>query len=634
MQETDKRVHAPRIAAAMALCCAPEHPALSTDPRVLCAAARACKAWQQAVQQCRVCNMHVVLDWPPAVPQIQSFSSWLHTHAALVRSIQLTEDEQLTYQRPLGVPGLEGALLRLQQALQAAALGTAAGTADTTAIAAAAAAAANGAAAPAAPRHKEQQQPQQQQLRQSYPQLASFSIGCPTDASVLAALPAHSLTQLDLNLGWRSLDLQGSFSRAALSAALVRMTNLQQLRLHGGLRAECLAGVAQLTQLSSLTLGGTWSTPDQPLQQLLALPLPLRQLRLEFDRPQYHQVGDISVAHLTSLTELAAPGWFSWSDVKLLTHLPAQLQALELGPLEDGHLKELLRLQQLQRLSFRVAFEEQESLLRLTQLPALQELQLTYEAAYLAAANAPTWRRLPQLRQLIVEYNVHDATVRQLDQITAGLAAASSLTKLLLVGQSVYQEKAADDEGSSDYEYYDEDDGECPQGSLCSSLAGLSLLQDLSIICGPTAAGMAMGNVLAPDEVQALTALTGLTQLQLVNGEHQFGGNTLSLVRGLPQLRHLELESFETYSGECMAAIGRMAQLTWLRLAGFKQWPDEASQQHLLQLAGLPQLRRLYLSSSEELAGGVLDGLRASLVHARVRWCEWVHEAVEHGMGR
>jgi hypothetical protein len=37
-----------------------EHPALSTDPRILCTAARACNAWREAVQQCQVRSTAVV----------------------------------------------------------------------------------------------------------------------------------------------------------------------------------------------------------------------------------------------------------------------------------------------------------------------------------------------------------------------------------------------------------------------------------------------------------------------------------------------------------------------------------------------------------------------------------------------
>jgi hypothetical protein len=55
--------HHPQEAASrmlLGLSIALEHPALSTDPRILCAAARACNAWREAVQQCQVCSTAVV----------------------------------------------------------------------------------------------------------------------------------------------------------------------------------------------------------------------------------------------------------------------------------------------------------------------------------------------------------------------------------------------------------------------------------------------------------------------------------------------------------------------------------------------------------------------------------------------
>uniref|UniRef100_A0A383W2P3 Uncharacterized protein n=1 Tax=Tetradesmus obliquus TaxID=3088 RepID=A0A383W2P3_TETOB len=48
--------------ALLALSIAIDHPALSTDPQVLCAAAQACKDWREAVQLCGVCNTAVVFD--------------------------------------------------------------------------------------------------------------------------------------------------------------------------------------------------------------------------------------------------------------------------------------------------------------------------------------------------------------------------------------------------------------------------------------------------------------------------------------------------------------------------------------------------------------------------------------------
>jgi hypothetical protein len=179
----------------------------------------------------------------------------------------------------------------------------------------------------------------------------------------------------------------------------------------------------------------------------------------------------------------------------------------------------------------------------------------------------------------------------------------------------------------------DEDESTYDDDSLCRSLAGLTLLKDLSIITGLPAAEMPSGSWLAADDVRALTVLTGLTRLVLVNRDGFFqsqvgDSDVVALVCSLVQLRELELESRNTCSAQRMAVIGQLTQLTRLRLAGNAQWPDEASQKGLLLLSGLSSLRRLVLCSVEEVSG-VLNSLRASLPEARVQWCKWVDEFEE-----
>jgi hypothetical protein len=49
--------------ATLAVSIALSHPALSTEPRVLCAAARTCRARRQAVQQCSACNTAVAFNF-------------------------------------------------------------------------------------------------------------------------------------------------------------------------------------------------------------------------------------------------------------------------------------------------------------------------------------------------------------------------------------------------------------------------------------------------------------------------------------------------------------------------------------------------------------------------------------------
>jgi hypothetical protein len=60
-----------------------QHPHLSTHPKVLCAAARVCKGWRQAVQQCSGCSTAVVLEaayLDCKCDCIQSFGQWVPRH--------------------------------------------------------------------------------------------------------------------------------------------------------------------------------------------------------------------------------------------------------------------------------------------------------------------------------------------------------------------------------------------------------------------------------------------------------------------------------------------------------------------------------------------------------------------------
>jgi hypothetical protein len=271
-----------------------------------------------------------------------------------------------------------------------------------------------------------------------------------------------------------------------------------------------MEGLMQLSRLTSLKVGGYWSALQQPLLQMLALALPLQQLHLYLGPFQLWGVRELKMTHLPALTEFAAPGWPGEMTMQFST----QLQNIQLGASYGNQLNMLLHLQQLQRLGIAVESKDKEPLLRLTRMPALQELALTYKAADEAAATAAVWRQLPQLRELSVQYDCHFVSDRQLAKIRAGVAAAPSLTELQLSASSEYHDDKGECCSSSDS---DEDECVYSVGSLCRSLACLTLLGDLSIVVGLTAAQMPPGNWLAADDVRALTVLTGLTRLVLVH---------------------------------------------------------------------------------------------------------------------
>uniref|UniRef100_A0A383W7L2 RNI-like protein n=1 Tax=Tetradesmus obliquus TaxID=3088 RepID=A0A383W7L2_TETOB len=236
-----------------ALSIALQHPALSTHQHVICAAARACKAWREAVRHCSACNTAITLNPEAPLPQLCSFSQWLTKHAPLVKSITATFDNEsfesgmsrmpeLQWQQHLAV-----AQQLLQLALQLA----------------------SSAERPEAATASQQQQQQQQACLR----LSSFSSNCLVTLDMLAALPAHSLTHLDLNL-MHSPAMDGS----ALSAALARLSSLQQLSLSNDSRHR---GIAR--QLQRLTLAIYCEEPQQ-LLRLAQLPA-VQHLALEYGAP-------------------------------------------------------------------------------------------------------------------------------------------------------------------------------------------------------------------------------------------------------------------------------------------------------------------------------------------------------------
>jgi hypothetical protein len=120
----------------------------------------------------------------------------------------------------------------------------------------------------------------------------------------------------------------------------------------------CLAGLAQLSQLISLELKGTWSGMVKQLQQLLAQPLPLRKLGhdvAEF-RVKASMLSTLpSLTHLTQLTELVTLD--DLPDNAALQQLPSSLRSLCICRCRD--LAPFMALQQLQRLSMFPELREQ-----------------------------------------------------------------------------------------------------------------------------------------------------------------------------------------------------------------------------------------------------------------------------------
>jgi hypothetical protein len=509
------------------------------------------------------------------VLKLCSFAAWLPRHAALVKGITAFASPY-AYDREDGTTAEQYSAVAhqlLQPALQLARL-----------LPAEAAAAGGSASSAKSLEHPHQKQPglQLQRFRSNLP-------GC---AGMLTDLPAHSLTALDLEFQSK-IGADGS----ALSALLARLSSLQQLRLSSmcsriSIPGSCLAGIASLPQLTELILDGTWQQYEQPLQQLLDQPLPLRLLQLEL-----YQLPVLDMSQLNSLEELVVGYGLTPGTV-----LPAQLQRLQL--FECPSVIDVTALQHLQEFTLNVRFEDHTQLMGLAQLPSLRHLALDYREAAETAATAPGWQHLPQLQELLVEYEDSFPSRQQMDVILAGVAACTQLTKLALqVGQKLGAD-AADGAESQD----DEDEGDdnaTMRVAACGSLAGLTRLRDLAF---PSSSYLVHGDALA------LTALTALTRLDL-SGTASVVDNVVAsaLACSLKHLCYLDLSYSNSGSMVCLAAVGHLSKLTVLDLKGVGGMTERG----LMLLTRLSSLQNLAVTQNAEVTDDVLNRFWAALRQQR-----------------
>jgi hypothetical protein len=207
-----------------------------------------------------------------------------------------------------------------------------------------------------------------------------------------------------------SRDLSG----AALTAALTRLSRLQQLSLSCerdtvDTQASCLAGIQRLTQLTSLNISGGWSHFQQQLPQLIQPLVLLRHLHLTTSG---HHSMDLS--NLTQLESLSFHNEGLPEDLVL----PSQLTVLSLGDCHaDLDVAPLLPLQQLQRLQYGVvASESAPQLQQLAKsLPAVQHISLQYYEAWDAASAADVWPQLAALQDLTLDCENYTPTPSQME---------------------------------------------------------------------------------------------------------------------------------------------------------------------------------------------------------------------------
>jgi hypothetical protein len=172
-----------------------------------------------------------------------------------------------------------------------------------------------------------------------------------------------------------------------------------------------------------------------------------------------------SLAHLTQLTELIINQNVPQGAV---LQLPSSPRNLRLGKCKD--LPPVLALQQLQRLRMFPEPSQQHQVLELAQVPCLEVLELNYCRTEDAAAAAPTWALLPQLKNLNLGVECSSAADRQhMVAILADTAADTQLTRLQL--GTLY----------ADLFPMQRDDQQDTM-SMCGSLVGLTGLKHLEVL--------------------------------------------------------------------------------------------------------------------------------------------------------
>jgi Leucine-rich repeat (LRR) protein len=518
----------------LALSIALDHPVLSSNQGILCAAARTCRCWRTAVQQCSGCNIDVAVSSSTSLLTLASLVTWLSSHGGLVRSItaNINVIDSATINDVSVPPYRAAAQLMLQQALQLLAAKEDVEAADNACL-----------------------------------RLADFSSNFLATPAVLCALPAHILSRLDL-----CLDQSGPVNGPAMASALAELSKLQQLVLTSRIEdstapADCLAGIRHLPQLTSLRLQGTWT---HDLKKQLAQPLPLQQLSLQLFE-QWNLL-DLDLSRLSCLQGLEATRGLADSAV-----LPAQLQRLTMVAYDNYNLSAVTGLQQLQQLRLTVEFEDPQLLLPLAQLPALQMLELVYDWPPEFVGTAPAWRALSQLRALRLLNNFEYGELPTPQEFAAALAAAAACSSVTSLTLDVAYEQLEEDGAGEKVRHV------VPVGKHLSGMTGLCDLRMHTLL-----------GVLVVD-VTALSSLTGLTRLDVELGAGILQDFDVALLAGsLKQLRQLILCNNDLRSMVCLASIAHLSHLTSLDVEG----NPGVTAQGLMALTRLKGLQQLTVSNS------------------------------------
>lgn len=395
--------------------------------------------------------------------------------------------------------------------------------------------------------------------------LQSYSSFVGATAGLLAALPAATLTHLDV-----IADRSPWFGNMAM------LTNLRQLRLWiDPVPADTvnnrLQEVGRLCKLTQLELGDVPVGSDMQL-----LPDQLQLLNLTYKG--YHPVEEedeeltdwsqavVNLQHMTALQHLS---------IKAVTladgsSLPPDLQLLELHGqwAADGLLgvSSLHQVTSVKLVNWTLCSDNLEVL---QHLPQLKKLALNLEVHGDPLDVAPAWRGLPLCDLQLQADAMTGAEVQQLMQ---HVAAATMLTMLKV---------RIDDLESL----------EPPGLAACEQLTALTHLKELNLAMGDP-------DSFVQQDAQHLSALVTLTSLDLCfneSGPYLDGAILCLLALMLTRLKHLSINVLGDYKSEvgfihALPVVGRLTTLECLFLHKFNASEAQRGLQYLTGLSRLKQL--------------------------------------------
>lgn len=528
-----------------------QHAAVAANQRIVCTLLQVCKAWRAAVQQSASGLLSVQYVWKGSIgqlPKLLGFAGWLANHMGMVSQLSI-------YHQGLSSTNRADAAALMESAKQILPFG----------VQTAAAAAASGLGA----------------LQHLHTYISSI----PATAGLLAALPAATLTQLELRI-----------DSISCPVTLSMLSNLQRLCLTP-LRAQttnsCLQEIGRLQQLLHLEM---WNVgPDADMQ---LLPTQLQQLQLVYYggyrgspvTPAATVTADLQ--HMTCLQCLRLEA----GRLSAGSSLPCNLQSVSLqARLPPEGLVGLDSLHQVSSMQLEGCGMRSDQIRDLQRHTSLTHLSLGMQLDANAMQSAAYWHKLPLC---VLRMAANTLPGGQLHLLMSHIAAATQLTQLEISISDVL-------------------DLEAHGLAICERLVPLKQLRSLKL-------GIGQPYDFSVQDAQHLAALTRLTSLDLCrkgSGPYLDAPTISLLAVSLTQLRLLCLgvgsEPFTAACRASMPALPVIGKLRGLESLCVGKLEGEEAHRGLKFLTGLSRLT--LLDGLQEAGADALSAFWATIRSQRVQ---------------